>query len=72
MPKLKPRDPEQYKWALIEVDDWQHVYPINDLIGHVLSFENLCECNPVVDPINRIINHSSLDRREVWEKPDKP
>jgi hypothetical protein len=47
--------------------DWQHIYPLNDLIDHTLvGFE--CPCNPSIDFNEHLVTHSSMDRRECFEK----
>ena len=47
--------------------EWQHVYPLNDLIEHNTN-ELECPCNPRIDFNDKIVIHSAMDRREVFEK----
>ena len=54
----------------IEVMEWHHIYPVNDLIEHNTdSIE--CACNPKLDFDAKLVIHNSLDRREVFENDKK-
>ncbi len=46
--------------------DWQHITPIDDLIDHDTAGHH-CICDPAIDWKNKLIIHSSLDRRECFE-----
>ena len=46
--------------------EWQHVYPLNDLIEHNTAGIE-CPCNPRIDFNDKIVIHAAMDRREVFE-----
>jgi hypothetical protein len=53
--------------------DIVHVYPVEDLIEHVLEGDG-CLCGVTVEPVERedgsfgwLYSHHSLDGRENWE-----
>lgn len=55
-------------------DGWNHVIPENDLIEHrndittSQGFDTYpCECNPKIDRENKLVIHSAMDRREMFE-----
>ena len=48
--------------------EYEHIYPMNDLIEHNTDFKNefdSCPCNPEIDGL--IVIHNSMDRREIFE-----
>ncbi len=51
--------------------EWQHIFPINDLIKHNTETKGtddlICQCNPKIDVEHYLIIHESMDRREVNE-----
>ena len=50
-------------------ENWNHVYPLNDLIEHNTSLVTeqaetyLCQCRPKLDIDNQIIIHDAMDGR---------
>lgn len=44
-----------------------HIYPLNDLIEHDLE-SRCCACNPTIYEDAKMVIHSAMDRREVFEK----
>lgn len=64
----------------IQVDwsEWQHIYPLNDLIEHETNLivteqdeTYPCPCRPKLDFDYKLIIHAVMDRREVFEKDGK-
>lgn len=48
--------------------EYEHVYPVNDLIEHNTDFENefsTCPCNPKIEGL--LVIHAAMDRRECFE-----
>ena len=56
-------------WVSIQLSKTEyHVYPLNDLVTHILTKE--CECHPrvqVVEGAGEVIVHNSWDEREFEE-----
>ncbi len=52
----------------MDFGNWQHVYPLNDLIEHITDKGPVCPCGPKLDIDHEIIIHAAMDRREVFEK----
>lgn len=51
------------------MSDYQHVYPLNDLIEHNTHFKDEfdnCICNPRIEGL--LVIHAAMDRREVYER----
>jgi len=53
-------------WAVIEVDEGVHVFPIGDKRRHIMSLE--CWCRPRLDKEDPVIVHNSMDGREFHER----
>lgn len=47
-------------------NDVIHIVPAGDLRDHELS--NMCWCAPLLDFVDMIATHNSLDRREDYEE----
>ncbi len=47
------------------MDEWQHVYPVNDLRDHETENGPACWCKPEVD--GDVVIHNALDGRELIE-----
>ena len=47
-------------------EDYQHVYPLGDLKEHITDGLE-CWCRPIIDDIDMVVLHNSLDRRELYE-----
>ena len=43
--------------------NWQHVYPIGDLITHVTEWGIECPCGPQLDFKDQIVTHYAMDGR---------
>ena len=43
--------------------EWQHVYPVNDWIEHILEGLN-CICEPRIDWKYMIVIHNAIDGRK--------
>ena len=51
--------------------EWQHIYPVNDLVEHTTDWcgegEFACICNPTIDYENYIVIHDAMDGRIIFE-----